>query len=130
MKKSSGAIYLFVAVLLIVVGIITTSLISSVKDKESTTDIRAKAADVNTLKLSGTVSELHENEGALLVSNVKFGPPNGESMSYGTWTVITPARFRFSSVSPGSKIIFAIKSPSFNVSNKRVEAVSITVFER
>lgn len=131
MKKSSGLIYLIAAVMLIVVGIITTSLISSVKDRDSTTDIRAKAGNTNTLKLFGTISGVNDIEGTVIVTNVEFSRDSrsGDAKNYGTWTVTPPANFQFSSAAPGLSTTFTVETISFDVSSKKVAAVQMTIEE-
>lgn len=129
MKKTSGVIYIIAAVLLIIVGIVTTTIISSVKDKQPTSDIRAKAGTTNTLKLTGTISEINDVESTLTVTNVQFSQDSrsGEAKNYGTWTVTPPSGFEFGSAAPGLTATFTVETTSFNVASKKVAAVQMTV---
>ena len=73
-KKTNNLLYLGVAGGLIIIGIITTTIINAVKNSNSAsgTDIRARAAQTNTLKLTGTITEVVDIEGMLIVSGVQF----------------------------------------------------------
>lgn len=129
MRKSSGVIYIIAAVMLIVVGIITTTLISSVKDKDTTSDIRAKAGSTNTLKLTGTISGVNDVEGTITVTNVEFSKDSrsGDAKNYGTWTVTPPTGFAFGSAAPGLPATFTVEAASFNVASKKVVAVQMNI---
>lgn len=130
-KKPNGLIYIISAVGLIVIGIVTVSIINAVKNTNQSggTDIRARAAVTNTLKLTGTVSEVVDVEGMIIVSNVQFADTSrsGAAKDYGTWKVIAPTNFAMGTATVGSPITFTIDAKSFNVSSKSVSASVITV---
>ncbi|MEK7577661.1 MAG: hypothetical protein AAB492_03555 [Patescibacteria group bacterium] len=130
-KKPNSLIYLISAFGLIVVGIITVAIINAVKNTNQSggTDIRARAAVTNTLKLTGIVSEVVDVEGMIIVSNVQFADTSrsGAAKDYGTWKVLTPTNFVMSTAVVGSPISFTIDAKSFNVTSKSVSASVITV---
>lgn len=119
------------AVGLIIVGIVTTAIINAVKntDQSGGTDIRAKAAVTNTLKLTGTVDEVVDVEGMIIVSGVQFADTSrsGDAKDYGTWKVFVPTNFAISTATVGSPITFTIDSKTFNVTTKSVVASQITM---
>lgn len=129
MKKVKGLPYLVAALVLIIVGIITTAIISAVKNNDSTSDIRAKAGVTNTLKLTGFVSTVDDINGTITVENVQFADESrsGPAHNYGTWTVTPPATFSLFSAQPGKKVIFTVQTESFNVAVKKVSAVQMSV---
>ena len=126
-----GLTYILAAVGLIIVGIVTTAIINAVKNTNETsgTDIRARAAVTNTLKLSGTVSEVVDIEGMLIVSDVQFADTSrsGDAKNYGSWKVFVPTTFAISTATVGSPVTFTIDSKTFNVTTKSVVASQITV---
>ncbi len=117
---------------LILMGVVTTAIINVVKNNQSsTTDIRAKAGVVNTLKLTGTVDSTDDIAGTITVLNVQFADESrsGKPVNYGTWSVTPPATFSLSSAIPGTRISFTVNSDSFNVSTKQVVAAQVTVLQ-
>ena len=130
-KKTNNLLYLGVAGGLIIIGIITTTIINAVKNSNSAsgTDIRARAAQTNTLKLTGTITEVVDIEGMLIVSGVQFADTSrsGDTKNYGTWKVFVPNNFTISTATVGSLISFTIDAKSFNISTKSVSASQITI---
>lgn len=130
-KKSNNLLYLAVAGGLIIIGIITTTIINAVKNSNPTsgTDIRARAATTNTLKLTGTITEVVDIEGMLIVSGVQFADTSrsGDTKNYGTWKVFVPTNFVMSTATVGSPVSFTIDAKSFNISTKSVAASQITI---
>lgn len=129
-KKTDNVFYIIAAVGLIVMGIVTTTLINSVKNKESSaTDIRAKAGVTNTLKLTGTVSFVDSDNRTLTVENVQFAADSrsGNPVNYGTWSVNAPQTFDIFSAAPGNTITFTLLSDSFDVASHQTIASEITV---
>ncbi|MEK7060868.1 MAG: hypothetical protein AAB937_01390 [Patescibacteria group bacterium] len=130
-KKPNSLIYIVAAVGLIIVGIVTTAIINAVKNTNQSggTDIRARAAVTNTLKLTGIVSEVIDLEGMLIVSNVQFADTSrsGTAKDYGTWKVFVPTNFALITATVGSTVTFNIDAKSFNVTTKSVVASQITV---
>lgn len=130
-SKSKGLIYILSAVGLIIVGIVTTAIINAVKNtnQSSSGDIRARAAVTNTLKLTGTVSEIVDLEGMIIVSNVQFADTSrsGTAKNYGTWKVFVPSNFSLATAVVDAPVTFTIDAKSFNVSTKSVVASQITI---
>lgn len=130
-KKPNSLLYIVAAVGLIVIGIVTTAIINAVKNTNQSggTDIRARAAVTNTLKLTGTVSEVVDLEGMIIVSNVQFADTSrsGTAKDYGSWKVFVPTTFALSSATVGSPVTFSIDAKSFNVTTKSVVASQVTV---
>lgn len=129
MKKTKGLPYIVAALVLIIVGIITTAIIGAVKNNDSSSDIRAKAGVTNTLKLTGFVGSVDDINGTITVENVQFdeGSRSGPAHNYGTWTVTPPRTFSLFSAQSGKKITFTVQTESFNVAVKKVVAVQMTV---
>ncbi len=129
MKKAKGLPYIVAALVLIIVGIITTAIIGAVKNSASTSDIRAKAGVTNTLKLTGFVGTVDDISGTISVENVQFDESSrsGPAHNYGTWTVTPPRAFSLLSAQPGKKVTFTVQTESFNVAVKKVSAVQLTV---
>lgn len=130
-KKPNGLLYIIAAVGLIIIGIVTTAIINAVKNTNQSagTDIRARAGVTNTLKLNGTISEVVDIEGMIIVANVQFADTSrsGGAKDYGTWKVIVPTNFNLASATIGAPISFIIDAKSFNVTTKSVIASQITV---
>ena len=130
-NNPKGLIYILSAVGLIIIGIVTTAIINAVKNtnQSASGDIRARAAVTNTLKLTGTVSEVIDIEGMIIVSNVQFADTSrsGTAKNYGTWKVLAPSNFPLTSAVVDSPITFSIDAKSFNVSTKSVVASQITI---
>ncbi len=129
MKKTKGLPYIVAALVLIIVGIITTAIIGAVKNSDSTSDIRAKAGVTNTLKLTGYVGTVDDVNGTITVENVQFDETSrsGPATNYGTWTVTPPQQFSLFTAQPGKKLTFTVQTESFNVAVKKVSAVQMTV---
>lgn len=122
-------IYAIALGLLIVAGIITTSIIGAIKNNQSATDIRAKAGVTSTLKLTGVVENIDASASTITVADVQFTSESrsGKAVNYGTWTVSPPSTFDMVSLSPGASVEFTISADSFNVATKNVVASAITV---
>lgn len=118
---------------LIIVGVITTAIINAVKNNQgSTTDIRAKAGVINTLKLTGTVDHIDESIGTITVLDVQFAAESrsGKPVNYGTWTVTPPQTFSLLTAIPGAKITFTVNSDSFDVVSKKVTAANVAIVKK
>lgn len=128
-KKSNTYIYIIALGALIVAGIITTSIIGAIKNNQGAADIRAKAGTLNTLKLVGTVSEVRETDGTIIINDVQFSDESrsGGPVNYGTWTVTPPPTFNLFSATPGARITFTVSTTSFDVASKKVSAVQVTI---
>jgi len=128
-KKPDSLIYIMALAGLIVAAIITTSIISAVKNNNSATDIRAKAGVVNTLKLVGTAESVDSATRTLTVLDVQFSAESrsGKAVNYGTWKVTAPTSFDIFSALPGTKINFTVNSDSFDVATKEVVAAQMSI---
>lgn len=127
--KKDSMIYFVVAVVVIIAGIATTALINVMKDKTASTDIRAKAGIVNTLKFKGVVKEIQKQSGIIIVNNVEFlaESRSGPEKNYGIWSVAPPDNFDYNSLRVGDHIEFAVESSTFNVASKSVVATSLII---
>lgn len=121
--------YILVAVVVIVAGIGTTAIINVIKNREPSSDIRARAGTLNTLKLSGVVREVKPTEGIITVDRIKFSDDSrsGPETNYGLWTVAPPREFDFKSIRVGNSVEFTVETTTFNVASKSVVATYITI---
>jgi hypothetical protein len=128
-KKPDSMMYIMGLAGLIVVAVITTSIISAVKNSGNATDTRAKAGVVNTLKLVGTIESVDALTRELTVLDVQFAAESrsGKAVNYGTWKVMPPAAFDSTNAVPGVKINFTVNSDSFDVSAKQVIAAQMSI---
>ena len=129
-KQPDSLIYLAVICGLIIFGIITTAIISTVKNNQTApADIRARAGVVNIVKLTGTVSDTNTTDGTVTVSNVQLSPENrsGPAVNYGTWVVTPPLSVNISSLFPGKTVTFVVDAASFDVATHKVVASELTI---
>lgn len=128
-KKPDSLIYILALAGLIVAGVVTTSIISAIKNNQSGTDIRAKAGVVNTLKLVGTVESTDDLTGTIRVLDVQFSSESrsGKAVNYGAWIVTPPNTFNFLTAIPGTHIQFTVNSDSFDVMKKQVVAAEMSI---
>lgn len=99
----------------------------STQSKDSTTDVRARAATAKTLMVNAVVDTVDETSGTLTVSNVYFADTSrsGEAKDMGTWIVTPPATFSLGSVSSGTKVLIGVDSKTFLAMKKTMTAVTI-----
>jgi len=129
-KKPDSIVYIITILLLVIAGMVTVTIISSVRNNsESQTDIRARAGVVNTLTLLGTVSAIDTVNNALTVQNVRFSPKSrsGPEVNYGTWVVFPPNTFSLYSAQVGAGVTFVINAGDFDVAQKMVIASEVTL---
>lgn len=125
MKKNN--MFLFGSVILIILAIPLVSLVS--KSGSSTSgDVRARAAVVKTLQMNGTVNNIDEAKGIVVLDNVYLADESrsGDAKSMGTWTVTPPTNFNFASLLPGQSIVMNIDSKTFLATSHTVTALTIT----
>jgi hypothetical protein len=129
-KKPDSLIYILGLVGLIIVAIITTAIISAVKNNQSApADIRAHAGVIDIVKLTGTVSSTDDAAGTVTVDNVQFSAEtrSGPAINYGTWTVTPPASVNLNSLISGKTVTFVVNSASFDVASHKVVASQLSV---
>ena len=128
-KRANRLVYIILILLIIVAGIITTTIINSLKNNTSPADIRARAGVINTLKLTGTVSDIDTANVTMTVDNVILNAESrsGQEINYGTWIVTPPRTFTLSSASPGTKVTFVVNSASLDVASRQVVASQVTI---
>lgn len=118
------------SVVLIVLAIGLVALLDRIGSPTTdSSDIRARAATVNALKLNGTVTEIDETKGMLTVDNVYFADisRSGEAKNLGMWTVIVPATFNINSAPPGTNVVIGVDPTTFAITSHTMNALTITV---
>ncbi|MCL4360597.1 hypothetical protein M1555_05110 [Patescibacteria group bacterium] len=126
-KKGNSTHYIIVSVLLIIMAIAATAVVNRAKSPETnTTDIRAKASAVSTLKLTATVTEVNATQGTFTIENTRFAD-NAEGADLGTWTVTPPPLYTLATLSPGSRVTITFDPQSFLATQHTVSATQITV---
>lgn len=78
-------------------------------------EIRAKAAVVGGVKLSGTVKSVNLSDNNMVVNNVQFAA--GTTNNLGTWTVTAPREVNLGEFSPGMKVYIGADPKTFVVNN-------------
>ena len=126
-KKPSVLVYVGGSVILVMATVAFTAIINRTKP-ESSTDIRAKAGVLSTLKLTGTVVSIDTTKNILTVAQLKFHNQIGESIdtSLGTWTVTPPPAFVLSTLVPGKEVVITADASTFMVDAHAVKATAIT----
>jgi hypothetical protein len=121
-------IFLLGSIVLIVLAIGLVALLDRIGSPSDSSDIRARAATINTLKLNGTVSKIDEAKGILTVDDVYFAEisRSGEAKHLGTWTVTAPGTFNISSTPPGTNIVIGVDPASFVITSHTMNALTIT----
>jgi hypothetical protein len=109
---------------LIIAAIVITGVIDFSKSNTKNTEVRAKAANVTYMKLSGMISEYDETSSLVTVDNVKFTETDAKPM--GTWKVTYPATFNPSKFPAGSRINIMVNPTQFDISAKTITAAEIT----
>ena len=128
-KKNSSLLYFLASVGLVVVAIIFTAVVDRVRSPQSAADIRARAGQSRALKFTAVVSEVDEAEGTLTVDNLRFADQGRSATikTLGTWKVTPPARFRLTSVAPGSRVTLSVNPTTFQATTHSFTATEITV---
>ncbi|MBU1327292.1 hypothetical protein KKB64_03805 [Patescibacteria group bacterium] len=126
-KVPNSFIYFFASIGLIVVTIIMGFIIE--KTKSSSTDIRAKAGVINTLKVNGTVTSV--DNGVLTVDNVFFADDSrsGPAVNYGTWEVTPPQGYNAASAGSGTTIAITVETKTFDISSHKLKATKIQILK-
>lgn len=93
----------------------------------SSSDIRAKAGVLSTLKITGTVTTVNDMDGTIVVSNVQFLDQKQGSKTLGVWTVTPPPKFSLRDISPGVKLTLTIDAKTFLATTHTVTATTITI---
>lgn len=126
-KKPSVLVYVGGSVILVVATVAFTAIINRAKP-DSSTDIRAKAGVLSTLKLTGTVGAVNIANNNFTVAQLRFHNQNGESIetTLGTWTVTPPPAFTLSSLTPGKEIVITADASTFMVDAHTVKATAIS----
>ncbi len=124
MKNSN--VLLLGSVLLIVLAIVVVAVIDR-NGSGSGSDIRARAGQVFTLKLTGVVNSIDETAGTITVSSVQFDSESrsGEAKDLGEWLITPPADFNYASVSPGTPVLIGVDAKTFQVTSHKLTAVTL-----
>ena len=123
-KKSNTLPYILGSMGLIVVAIIISSIVNRSKNPQSSQDIRSRASAPSLVKVTGTVNQIDEVEGTILVDNLQF---EDSTKSLGTWTVTPPLNFQLSSVFPDARITITVSPPTMLAETRTLTATEITI---
>ena len=95
--------------------------------KDASTDVRARAATTNTLKVNAIVESIDEAANTITVQNLFFDDSSraGESKDMGAWIVTPPTTFDLSTLTEGTKITIGVDSKSFLAVKKTLTAITI-----
>lgn len=121
--KGNSMLYFVGSVLLIIVAIVFTAILDSTRGSEPSGDIRARAGNLSTVNMSGTISSADETQGVLVVDNLQF--KRGTKKNLGTWTVTPPASYTLSRAVPGKKITLAVDPTTFIAMTHTLTATSL-----
>ncbi len=129
-KRPDNLLYLAAICGLVIAGIITTAIISAVKNNQAApADIRARAGVVDIVKLTGTVTDTSSTDNTVTVANVMLSAESrsGPAVNYGTWTVTPPRSISISSLLPGKTVNFVVSAASFDVATHKVVASQMSM---
>lgn len=119
---------LFGSVALTFIAVAIVALINRTSSSSSsTTDVRARASNVTTLKFNGTVDRVN-SDGTITVNDLYMADVNreGEAKNLGTWTVTPPVNFNVATAAPGTNILIGIDPKTFLAQSHSLTALSIT----
>jgi len=124
-KQSNALFYVAGSLTFIIVGIVLSGFINRRGPTEtSPADIRARAGAPGLVKVEARISEIHEEEGTIVVDNLHFvdGTKN-----LGTWTVTPPPRVNLLRLTAGSLIRITVDPPTMRASTKTLTAKEIVL---
>lgn len=122
-KGSKSILYFLASVALIIVAIIFTSILDSMRNS-APTDTRVRAANVNTLKLTAVVAAVDETAGIIVVDNLQF-TKSGTRKNLGTWSVTPPASYTLTKAVPGKKVTLTVDPSTLLASTHTLTATGI-----
>lgn len=119
--------FLLGSVFLIILAVAMVALLNRGTSPSGSEDIRARAAVTKSLQLNGTVANIDESTGTIIVDNVYLADNSrvGEATSMGTWTVTAPPNFNMASIAPGQNVVMGIDSKTFLAQSRTVTALTI-----
>ena len=120
------------SLVLIVLAIGMVAILDKTTSKQdSTTDVRARAAQTKNLMVNAVVESVDETTGKITVQNVYFADRSraGEAKDMGTWIVTPPSSFETSTLTPGTKVTIGVDAKSFLAIKRTMTAVTITVIK-
>lgn len=124
MNKPSGSRVLIIfSVLLLLLGVLT--IVGINMNFFSGQEIRAKAAVVGGVKLSGTVESVNLSEGKMVINNVQFTA--GTTTNLGTWTIIAPREVNLGEFSPGMKVYIGADPKTFVINDPQRTLTAVDI---
>ena len=110
---------------LIVVAIVFSAIVNNVKDSQSgSNDIRSRANAPSLVKVEGVVSQINDTEETIVVDNLHF---EKGTKNLGAWTITTPPRLNFDSLTIGTRIVILVDPPTMTAATKSLTAKEITI---
>lgn len=125
MKKQTPRWPLYITVTLVIIlsGIVTSSIIDRTK-KDSSTDIRARASVTYGLKLNGVIVDTNLSTQTITVDRMTL-VSNTEIAYDGTWTVHVPQGYVIDQNPIGSKVQMIADPTQFDIRNHTLTAKQI-----
>ncbi len=125
MKK--GNLILVGSVVFVLLAVALVAVLDKSSSSTSTSDVRARAGTNIALKLEGVVSAVDEARQTVEVANLQFSAESrsGEAKDLGNWLVTPPSGFNFASISPGTRVMIAVDSSTFQITKHELTAVSL-----
>jgi len=126
--KNKTYLYIFVSLMIIILGTALVAIIGKAVPAGSSSDIRARAGIQNALKFVGVVASVDEGKGTVKVTGIQLADTNrsGDAQNYGDWTVIAPPAFNFASLRQGSAVTIGVEPSTFNMASHEVTALTLT----
>jgi hypothetical protein len=123
MEKKSSFLLIAGSLGLIIIAIILSVIIDTVKSKNNKTDIRAKAATGN-LVFRGTISSYDTSSNIVVIDKLMFNDTPDKSL--GTWTVTYPTKFNPTQFPAGTQVKITASPAVFQITTKTLMATDIT----
>lgn len=113
------------SVVFILLAVALVAILDKSSSNNNANDVRARAATVQALALTGTVSAVDATKGTVSVDNVAFANSTGTPQNLGSWVVTAPGGFNFALVSAGSKVTIGVDASSFQVTSHTMTALTL-----
>lgn len=126
-KKPKGNYWLFIgsiAFIFVALGFVT--ILNSTSNSGESTDVRAKAGAISTLKLTGTVRSVDTAKHTFVLSDLVFSDTkNKGGKSLGTWTVSAPPGYNLGTIPVGREVTIIINSSTMLATSHTVTATEV-----
>lgn len=117
--------FLFIgSIVLIFVAIGFVAILNQTSSTASSTDVRAKAGTLATIKVTGTVTAVSLKDRSFTVDNFAFAD-NDTGKKLGRWVVTAPGGFNVATLSPGKVVTFIISPTTMKATTHTVTATEI-----